>query len=107
MKQGDSITAEFGEQESMFIENPRKHFDGPDYIPKIDQSRLENQHERIKQLMLDGVWRTYQEISIELGYPEASISAQLRHLRKDRFGGFTVNRRRRTLSGLSEYQVLE
>ncbi len=43
MKQGDSITAEFGKQESFFIENPRKHFNGPDYIPKIDHSRLTNQ----------------------------------------------------------------
>ncbi len=107
MKQDNSILPEFGEQESMFMDNPKPHFNGPDYIPKIDHSRLENQHEKIKQLMLDGIWRTCSEISDELGYPETSISAQLRHLRKDRFGGFTVNRRRRTIGGLNEYQVLE
>lgn len=91
--------------------NPR--FNGPDYIPKLDQLRLTKQHERIRDLMCDGKWRTLAEIR-EMIYrihgrlePEASISAQLRHLRKLRFGSWLVNKRRRgdVGSGLYEYQL--
>jgi hypothetical protein len=87
---------------------------GPAYVKALDQSRLSLQHERIRELMLDGRWRLLSEISEALGYPEASVSAQLRHLRKSRFGGFTVERRRsgpghaawqyRVLRGSSEKQ---
>jgi len=37
--------------------------------------------------------------------PEASASAHLRSLRKDRFGGHTVNRRH-VREGLFEYQLI-
>jgi len=82
------------------------HFNGPDYIPKLDQKRLSNQHEQIKNLMIDHKWRTLGEIENELNYPQASISAQLRHLRKERFGGFTLQKQRRKLAGLFEYRIL-
>jgi hypothetical protein len=81
------------------------HFDGPEYTPALDHSRLTKQHEIIRDLMLDGVWRTLGEIAAQTGFPEASISAQLRHLRKVRFGAHAVNKRRRELAGLYEYQV--
>jgi hypothetical protein len=93
----------------MFMDNPKPHFKGADYIPKIDYTRLDSQIQKIKRLMLDGQWRTYSEVNRDLNtsYPEPSISAQFRNLRKDDFGGFTVNRRRRTITGLNEYQVLK
>jgi len=68
------------------------------------------QHERIREFMLDGHWRSLHEISQATGYAETSISAQLRHLRKARFGGYRVERRRRRTegghdSGTWEYRV--
>lgn len=80
---------------------------GPqDYKNRQDQSRLNRQHLDIRNLMLDGGWRTVKEISDKLSYPETSVSAQLRHLRKPEFGGWEVSRRRRKDSQVSEYQVL-
>ena len=57
-------------------------FDGPDYVPKRDDVRLSGQIKRVYELLLDGRWRTLQEIADATGDPHASISAQLRHLRK-------------------------
>jgi len=83
------------------------HFNGPDYDAGLDKSRLTGQIRAIYQLMIDGNWRTLSEIERLTGYPQASISAQLRHLRKDRFGGNQVDKRRRgdRKSGLFEYQL--
>lgn len=84
-------------------------FTGSDYSPKDDAKRLLKQHEVIRDLMLDGEWRTLTEIKDLTGYPESSISAQLRHLRKERFGGYIVDKQRRgdRSSGLFEYSVQE
>lgn len=82
-------------------------FNGSDYQPKADDARLRGQIKRIYEVMRDGAWRTLGEIESLTGDPPASISAQLRHLRKPRFGGLEVNKRARGLreSGLFEYQV--
>jgi len=74
-------------------------------LTRDDHKRLSKQHEEIKKLMLDGNWRTLREIAGGLRYPEASVSAQLRHLRKPRFGAYVVERRRRDFSSLYEYRV--
>lgn len=83
-------------------------FVGAAYIPEEDDSRLAGQLLRIYDLMKDGRWRTLQEIADRTGDPHASISAQLRHLRKPKFGSYVVNRRPRgeRATGLYEYQVL-
>jgi hypothetical protein len=72
----------------------------------------------IRDLMLDaaarGAWLTLTEIAQPTAFGEASISAQLRHLRKPRHGRYRVEKRRRVLgeseagraTGLWEYQVL-
>lgn len=62
-------------------------FDGPDYVPSRDNERLAGQMLRVFSLMRDGNWRTLREIAELTGDPEASVSAQLRHLKKERFGG--------------------
>jgi hypothetical protein len=67
-------------------------FDGSDYQPVRDDVRLTGQLRRIWDLMADGEWRTLGEIAGATGDPEASISAQLRHLRKPRFGGHLVSK---------------
>lgn len=84
------------------------HFNGSDYVPALDHPRLARQHERIRDLMLDGEWRTLDEIATLTGDPAASISAQLRHLRKDRFGGWLIEKRSRAdrTKGLYEYRML-
>lgn len=83
-------------------------FDGAAYDHEIDSPRLIGQHAEILALMLDGRWRTLAEIESATGYPQASISAQLRHLRKPRFGGYEVDKRRRTTDGGTwEYRVFK
>jgi len=83
-------------------------FDGPVYDRAADHKRLSKQHERIRDLMLDGEWRTIQEICDITGDPHSSVSAQLRHLRKLRFGAWIVEKRHRgpRSNGLWEYQLL-
>jgi len=87
---------------------PHYVFDGSDYVPKLDRVRLTGQILRIFNFMLDGEWHTLGEIEFETGDPQASISAQLRHLRKDRFGNYTVLKRRKGIEskGLWEYQLV-
>lgn len=82
-------------------------FSGPEYNPGKDDKRLRGQHETIRDFMLGGDWRTLSEIEEQTGHPQASISAQLRHLRKKKFGGYQVERRRRAIDGaVCEYRVL-
>lgn len=83
-------------------------FDGGTYAREHDHARLTRQHARVRDLMLDGKWRTLDEIAAGTGDPTASISARLRDLRKRKFGSFTVTRRARgdRRCGLFEYQVL-
>jgi len=80
-------------------------YEGP-VDTKIDFDRLQGQTRDIYNLMSDGIYRTLGEIKNITGYPEASISAQLRHLRKLRFGGNTVNKQRRGDGGTWEYQLI-
>lgn len=84
-------------------------FDGSDYKPEYDDKRLTGQIKRIYGLMIDGKYRTLGEIEAVTNDPQASISAQLRHLRKPRFGSHILNKRRRgeRENGLFEYQLLK
>src|SRR5438552_15768608 len=40
-------------------------------------------------------WLSLDELSRVTSYPQASISAQLRHLRKERYGGYRLGKRQR------------
>ena len=79
-------------------------FDGPDVTDK-DAKRLGRQLEAVKGLMADGRGRTLAEISEITGYPEASVSARLRDLRKDRFGAYYVDRRNVIGTGTWYYRI--
>ena len=68
-------------------------FNGSDYLPVRDDERLSSQLERVRDLMADAQWLSLNQIAMETGAPAASVSAQLRHLRKERFGSNTVNKR--------------
>lgn len=83
-------------------------FNGSDYVPALDDTRLLSQLGRVYNVMSDGNWRTLSEIAAITGDPEASISAQLRHLRKQRFGGHIVEKQPRgeRARGLYEYRLL-
>jgi len=89
-------------------------FDGVTISPELDNERLGTQLARVKALMLDHQWRTLGEIKAGIeeraphlhGASEAAVSARLRDLRKARFGGYVVERRRcRLVGGLWEYRV--
>ena len=79
---------------------------GPAYDPAIDGPRIDKQHERIREYMRRVEWKTLREIESVTGDPQSSISAQLRHLRKLRFGGWILEKRRRTEGmGTWEYRL--
>ena len=79
---------------------------GPAYDEHADGARVRRQMDVIRDYMLRAGWRTLTEISRDLGYPESSVSAQLRHLRKKRFGAYRVPKRRRNEGGTWEHRVL-
>lgn len=47
----------------------------------------------LRVLQAIAAWRTLDEIAQRTGDPQASVSAELRHLRKRKFGGHTVLKR--------------
>jgi len=81
-------------------------FNGSDYEPSRDDVRLSGQIMRVWSCMSDANWRSLREISQITGDPEASVSAQLRHLRKDRFGSHTVEKTHLG-NGLYKYRVIK
>lgn len=74
--------------------------------PLKDCDPLTSQIAKIYHLMKDQNWRTLQEIEEATGYPQASVSAQLRNLRKGDYGWQTVNKRRRGELRQWEYQLI-
>ncbi len=86
----------------------QERFNGPSYNAAMDKTRLTLQLGRIYKCMIDGRWRTLEEISRITGDGESSISAQLRHLRKPKFGSHQVLKQPRgdRKHGLYEYRVL-
>lgn len=79
-------------------------FDGETFDQALDGPRLNAQLKRVRAVMLDGQWRSLRDIREHTGDPEASISARLRDMRKSKFGGYVVERRR-VSGGLFEYRV--
>jgi hypothetical protein len=77
--------------------------DGETFDPFLDTTRLNAQMRRVFHQMRGSGWYTLSQISESTGDPEASVSARLRDLRKPRFGGLVVNRRR--VGAGYEYQV--
>jgi hypothetical protein len=84
---------------------------GPTYDARVDGPRLHRQMDMIRDIMLSAselnTWLTLREIEAMTHYPQASISAQLRHLRKRQFGSYIVEKRPRgnRKEGLFEYRV--
>lgn len=80
-------------------------FNGDDYVASRDDVRLTGQLLRVWNVMCDGSWKTLPQIAEATGDPEASISAQLRHLRKPRFGGHTIEKEY-IINGLYRYRLI-
>lgn len=79
--------------------------DGATYVPEHDFTRLNRQARLVAEYMVQHGYCSLREISLATGQPEASISARLRDLRKERFGGHMVERRRRASArGTWEYR---
>ncbi len=83
-------------------------FDGETYDPDLDGERLGTQLQRVFHLMRDGEWRTPREISAVVPGSESGLTARTRDFRKPKFGGHTVNKRRRGEGkrGDWEYQLI-
>ena len=89
-----------------------KHiFSGADYQPELDFKPLMDQFNRIKSLMMDGRARTVDEIISAIRVPGKidganAVQAQLRNMRKPKFGGYNVVRNRRNGTRESEYRLI-
>lgn len=70
-----------------------------------DVDRLCGQILRVYDAIYSGRWMTLDEIHQATGDPEASISAQIRHLRKYRFGAHQIDKRRRNDGNQWEYRL--
>ena len=68
-------------------------FDGITLNDERDNGRLAQQLHSVRKLALQREWFTLREIAFSLNYPEASVSARLRDLRKAKFGGYNVERK--------------
>jgi hypothetical protein len=82
-----------------------------------DEARILDQMNRVRNHLLASAilnrWETLEEICAALEklypgerFPEASISAQIRHLRKPRFGGYDVQRQWKKDIRISEYRIV-
>jgi hypothetical protein len=58
-------------------------------------------------LAIYDVWVSLEELANKTRYPQASISAQLRHLRKRQYGGFVVEKRHRKWEEAKKASVRE
>ncbi len=85
--------------------NKKGLFDGNYYNEKNDKVRLTKQLQGVYNCIRSGSWQTVQEIADITNYPQASISAQLRNLRKERFGGMDVEGRYRSGTRIFEYKL--
>jgi hypothetical protein len=95
-----------GEMNQLTLEDYLRsaRFEGPADNAR-DCDRLCGQILRVYDALYAGHWLTLNEIHQATGDPEASISAQLRHLRKHRFGGHDIRKRRRNDGNQWEYRL--
>jgi hypothetical protein len=95
----------------------RQPFSGEAYEPKLDRARLALQIERVRVQMLGVEWITLRELKLALeknfsptAFPESSLSAQLRNLRKPGYSYRLLKRRRAGAhgpgAGIWEYRLL-
>jgi hypothetical protein len=75
-------------------------FDSGVSLTAADHQRLGTQLDRLLSVVRDGSWWTVEQLQDEIfgrfqiRDPQASLSAQLRNARKEKHGGYTIERRR-------------
>lgn len=69
-------------------------FEGATYDEILDYDRLSTQIEEVLNSMVDQEWHKMQDIAASINAPEPSVSAQIRNLRKEKHGGYVIERRR-------------
>ena len=73
--------------------------------------RVRTQRDVVRDVMLSanecGAWLTLAELRAMTRYPETSISAQLRHLKKPQFGNYELEKQPRTSAGLADGHGVE
>lgn len=80
-------------------------FDGQTYSPERDGARLGRALGATLAIMQDGEWHTIDEIASRVGCSSPAASARIRDLRKEKFGGYDVERRH-VSKGLWEYRIV-
>ena len=80
-------------------------FDGRHFDAEKDQVRLTAQMKGVYETLKSRAWMTVSEIESETGYPQPSISAQLRNMRKEKFGALDVRGRYRAGTRIFEYRI--
>ena len=80
-------------------------FDGDDYVSRRDKPRLTLQIHQVRMYMENNDWLSVKQISDDLNFPEASVSAQIRNLRKEKFGN-RIGERRYQGNGLYEFKLM-
>ena len=86
---------------------PALIFDGAAFDAQLDSERLTGQLLAVRDYLSQiegGRFATVDEIASALGFPECSVSAQVRNLRKPRYGGYKVESKRLTENGLFGYR---
>ena len=88
------------------MEEAQMRFSGGTYDETLDRDRLTTQYNKCFDLMLDGQWHTLKELVAYSNGTEQAVSARVRDMRKVRFGGHTVDRRRVAgKRGIYEYKL--
>lgn len=78
--------------------------DGETFDRAHDRKRLDGLMARVFSFMNDRQWHAIQEVQEACGGTEASCSARIRDLRKQKFGGYQVSRLR-CGHGLYKYRL--
>ena len=82
-----------------------QRFDGSNICDPRDRPRLSGQLRRIFVYMKDGNWYTLRSVAEGTKAPESSVSAQIRNLRKKRFGKHKVDKKYLG-NGLYHYRLI-
>ena len=81
-------------------------FDGDDYVDSRDRQRLKGQMQRVYNCLNDYRWWTVDDICRVTGDRNgASISAQIRNLRKPKFGAYIIEKEHKR-NGLYAFRML-
>ena len=81
-------------------------FDGDDYVDSRDRQRLKGQMQRVYNCLNDYRWWTVDDICRVTGDRNgASISAQIRNLRKPKFGAYIIEKEHKG-NGLYAFRML-